>query len=334
MNLSSNLFNAWDTYYSDDAAEPNKFYQNFIFKSQKLVATKSNCYFYHCSFIKSNQGSIKISSATESESSNLFVELCSFIEITNNQIGGSISVSPYGQCIFSSICGAKCHSSTDGQFCYIVTSKENSKNHIFDSSFALTVQNGYYTLYHRNGNISCNRINVSNNNVYRVSGIAISYPHNSSISFSIFSKNNSTTTNGNICIVCGSDTHQITSTNVIENMQDSVDRGIIYVEGYAQLTMKDCNVYKNCLIGNGHVFHVSSGSITCVNCSMTEDQMNNTSENVTMLQIPSELFFNSYSFYDLKNCIIYITPKPWYPRYDSFRFLFPVSLSYSLIFSS
>ena len=101
------------------------------------------------------------------------------------------------------------------------------------------------------------------------------------------------------------------NTNIIENNQQSSLLGIIYTTN-SRLTMNHCSVFKNCNNNKGKVFFPSSGSITCINCSMTEDQMKSTYKLVT-INTASESFINQYSFLNLDECQgtidIWKTPK-------------------------
>ena len=236
------------------------------------INVSSNMWIYGCTFKNIEYFKDKGCCICKDSSTylNLLIEYSSFNTCINSGAGGAIYFGSSGQCVLSSVCGVRCNTGNEaiGQFCLIqLTNNKEYKNHIIDSSVTLTKQtNARSTLCHRYGNVSCKGVNISNNEAYQYSGIEIYNPSISSISFSSFRNNKASEY---ICIRCYSSTHQMTNTNIIENNQQSTFLGIIYTtEDSANLTMKHCSVYGNCNNGKGTVFYVSSGSITCTDCSL------------------------------------------------------------------
>ena len=291
------LLNDWIEHYGQNSGEPTK--------KTKLPNTpqsfESNTWLYDCTFQGLTDRAIDFSSS--SSSNKLLVEYSSFNTCSSSGDGGAIYFGTSGQCVLSSVCGVKCNTGNSqwGQFCYVwVSSGETNKNHIIDSSVTLTKQtNARSTLYHWNGDVSCKGVNVSNNQVYCFSGIYILNPSISSISFSSFRNNKAS---NYICLDFVSNTHQMTNTNIIENNQQSTSYGIIYASK-SEVTMIHCSVFGNCETGSGSVFSVSSGSITCSNCSFGPNQQTKSEEEGTIdFGTPSEPFINYYEFLELDEC--------------------------------
>ena len=238
----------------------------------------------------------------------MFVELSSFHTCSSLSDGGAIYFGTSGQCVLSSVCGVKCSTDNNywGQLCYVYVSDDSQyKNHIIDSSVTLTEKqnaNLHCILHHERGNVLCKGVNISNNEVYRYSGIYIWNPSLSSISFSSFINNKATGSNGYICIDCQYNKHQMNNTNIIENNQQSSDYGTIYVYS-STLVMRHCNVYRNRKKGAGNVFTTNDGNITCYDCYIPNDQKEqSSSESVKFTEESSKSIINSYSFFVLDSC--------------------------------
>ena len=283
--------------------------ENVNLESRNIIAAKSSCYFYNCNFIKSTKCSIFFSQSYQSYSSKLFVELCSFHGITNDQIGGAIYFGSYDQCCILSSCGYKCKSNTRGQFCYVIVGNAN-KNHLIDSTIIFTLNgDGDYAFDYSFGNVTCYGVNVSYNKVRRVSTFMLFNPSKSSISFCSFAKNNATI---EWCFYCqsGSNPHEMTSTNIIKNSQENPKSGLIYTTTYAKLIMTSCNVIGNSENQKGTVFYPITGSISCMNCFIPQDQQTYVGT-VTFGTIET-MIMNIYDFLLLKNCIEAKKSTSWY----------------------
>ena len=313
LSCSFSLHEDWATFFPpSEGYEAGQAFEGIDSTSRNTIPESSNYYISNCDFTESTECSIYFYQTQASKSSILLVEKCFFDAISNNNHGGAIHFYDYGQCVLSSVCGSKCHTSDyrSGQFCYVYASQDpKCKNHIIESSFILSQQaNARNTFYHYQGDIKCHGVNASDNEVSLDCGLYIGKPANSSMTFSSFRNNTAIEglTTGYACIHCYSGyeqfIHQISYTNIIENKQDSDEYGIIYTEGSANLTMKHCSVYGNCNNGKGTVFYVSSGSITCIDCSVDGNQKTSTSGTFTFKEDPSEPFLNYYKFLNLDEC--------------------------------
>ena len=99
-----------------------------------------------------------------------------------------------------------------------------------------------------------------------------------------------------ICIEnIGSADYKMENTNIIENTQTGSRYGIIDVDNNAKLTMIHCSVYGNSPVSQ--VFYITSGSITCDNCSIGSDQKGSFST----INTASESFINYYEYLELDN---------------------------------
>ena len=198
-----NKFTSWETHFP--VTKPDENFHGY--EGNKQYHIKSNsCHLYisQCIFSCVTETTIHYSTTIFSNYSLMLVEHCSFNKCsTSSSDGGAIFYSHQGQSVLSFVCGVKCNTDNRGygQFCYVYVSEgPQYKNYIIDSSITLNAQtNTCYTLYHKQGDVSCKGVNVSNNEVYIVSGIYIESQSLSSISFSSF-RNNNSTNNGWICI--------------------------------------------------------------------------------------------------------------------------------------
>ena len=223
-------FTSWEAHFPN--TESNENFHNYEGnENYSIQSTSSHLYISHCAFSNVTESTIRyfrniIDSPADSR---MLVEFCSFSTCSSISYGGAIYFGAYGQCVLSSLCGIKCATDTNyhGQFCYIqVANEEHSLNYIIDSSVTLTKQTkAHATLEHLCGNISCNEVNVSNNEIKQASGLAILSASKSSISFCSFRNNNSTDYS---CIIYYSSIHNITNTNIIENNQETSTSGIFF----------------------------------------------------------------------------------------------------------
>ena len=292
----------WSDFYIDPP-KGNDVKQMMNETGKTDLSSYENAYVHDCTF-KKISGSGNGGVIYYSKNSKLLVELCSFNTCSSSYDGGAIYFNAEGQCVLSSVCGVKCNtgSGRSGQFCLVFVSKgPQYKNQIIDSSVILTNAKSYYQfspLYHFRGNASVKGVNVSNNEVGEISGIHINNPSISSISFSSFRRNNATSYT---CIKCstGSNKHYITNTNIIENEQQTTtsSNGIIHAN-YASISMTQCSIFGN-KPGSGVVLF---GTITCINCSVTNDQETYTTGSVTFTEKPSKLVINYYEFLNLEEC--------------------------------
>ena len=181
-------------------------------------------------------------------------------------------------------------------------------------------------LYFLDSSVSCNGLNVSNNEVQENSGIFVNDPLECSLSFSSFRNN---TAKDYICIIFESnfnrDTYSITDTNIIENNQESSNYAIICVNSYFHLTMIHCSVFGNCETGIGNVFYAYQGTLTCQNCSIPTDQTNKVKATISAISWgkTSDLFINYYKYFETDECkagidiwsdITPVTPTPEPPQ--------------------
>ena len=297
------------------------------------LTVSSNLWIYGCTFknIEKYRGKGSCICKDSSTSFNLLVDSSSFNTCSSTGHGGAIYFATSGQCVLSSVCGVNCKTGTMdyfGQFCRIYVSVGSQyKNYLIHSSVTL-IEQKYVgdTTHHQNGYVLYKGVNVSNNEVDSTSGIKVLNPSISSISFSSFRNNNVTGDSSSyICLDFVSSSHQMTNTNIIENTQESTFLGIITTEGSAILTMKHCSVFGNCETGSGSIFCTFSGtSITCTDCSMTQDQKNSHYGSFSTINRASESFINYYKYLELDECKagldiwsdiypIIPTPKPTNP---------------------
>ena len=151
-------------------------------------------------------------------------------------------------------------------------------------------------MYHWNGDVLCKGVNVSNNEVRQFSGIYIYYPSISSISFSSFRNNKATSYQ---CIYFNSrSSTDMSYSNVIENSHPASNCGILETT-VTSLEMIHCSIFGNCLTESGKVFYANSGtSITCRDCSISDDQKTKSIGSVTFTDEASESFINYYEYFE------------------------------------
>ena len=295
------LFLDWSLYYGE-GCPGNKTDLN------SHTSLTESSWILDCNFIniQDHEGTgSAISFSSSSPSNKLLVEHSIFNTCSTSYYhGGAIYIAEEGECVLSSVCGVKCYTGDGyyGQLCYVeVTAEDSCKNHIIDSSATSSQQTDTYdTLSHHKGNVSCKGVNVSNNKVYRYSGIFIEYPLKSTVSFSSFRNNNAT---DYVCIIfCYDELHEMSYSNVIENSHPAPNYGIIETRE-TSLEMNHCSIFGNCLAESGMVFYANSEtSITCTNCSIPDDQKVKSSGSVTFDDEPTESFINYYEYLELDSC--------------------------------
>ena len=272
----------WTDFYTDGSEGTDL--NSTINKTQRNdLSSYENAYVHDCSFSYVS-GSSYGGVIYYSIESKLLIERSSFKSCNSTSHGGVIYINGRGDCVISFVCAVKCNTydSCNGQFCYVMAGQnENYKNYILDSSITLTEQiNGRYTFRHRYGNILCQRVNASNNEVSTYSGIYIENTPMSSISFSSF-RNNTADDYSCICYDMESNTLSIINTNIIENEQKAANFGIIHSRS-GTTSMTYCSIYGN-KEGSGKVFYANDGStIICKSCSMKDDQKNSVSGSVSI----------------------------------------------------
>ena len=305
--MAKSIINEWIDFFSDGSEANQSLYINC--SKQNSIGEVGNAYLYECVFvfISSPGNGAAIRFVTESSSSKLLVEYCIFNTCNSTYNGGAIFFKQ-GQCVLSHNCGVRCNARENGGYGQLsaatVSPGNDNKNYVIDCSIILTLSRKSVerTLYHNNGNILFIGVNISHNTVRRHSGFSVYNISTCSISFCSFSHNKAIGSNSYSCIhfITGL-SYQMTNTNIIENTQESSSKGIIYTWNSAQLTMNHCSIYGNCQLYSGRVFYADTKtSITCIDCSMSEDQIS-TGGSVT-IYVTSEPFINSYEFLELDEC--------------------------------
>ena len=96
-------------------------------------------------------------------------------------------------------------------------------------------------MYHRQGNISWKGVNISHNIVNTISGVFFYDPFSvGSLSYCSFRKNTATFYN---VIYFDFKEHHIEYINIIENSQETSERGLIFTSG--TLKMRHCSIFGN-----------------------------------------------------------------------------------------
>jgi hypothetical protein len=187
---------AWDDYFP--GTTPSKTLNQQKYNKVQSVSDQrihvSNCLFNNC-ISGSNGGALSCSNTVIC----LLVESSSFFTCkTSSSLGGAIYFNNAngGQCVLYELCCFDCFSTLTGtgmsfgHFVYIAVGESTSnKNYVNYSSVSHCVNpvwNTRQTLSLQNGKICCPSINVSNNKIYRRTGINCYLLHDSLKRLSIF----------------------------------------------------------------------------------------------------------------------------------------------------
>ena len=257
-----------------------------------IVSTTNNVYVWYSYFqieaSSSSGGAISFTSPTVS--SQILIEECIFFDChTTTNVGGAIfmGASPssdngQGNFVINKCCSNKCStsytgsSSTYGQFCRsFVSDDETHINKILDSSVIYSESissDSRSVISFYNGVINIKTVNFSQNKClyYPSAFCEPTYLTETTCFVELCSfKNN--TANVQYCIyLSGISTKDLLkSSNLIGN--NILGTGL--VAAYSQLTVEGCTILEN---EADSIFFCYSGSITVINCTITEEDVKKT----------------------------------------------------------
>ena len=310
--LHPQILKSWEQFYpKEDYLPYNEYRFNDTLTSQyTLQHDDGQLYIFGCSFENITTGAIRYSSK---EASLMLIEHCFFTQCISTYYGGAIFFSQSGQCVLSSVCSVKCQTQEGymyGQFCYITTSsRAGIKNYIMESTISLTKNRAYETLYQTNGDIKCDTLNVSYNEVTQISAIYCYNPSpEATISYSTIRNN---TAYNDRCILCNQLSHVIKNTNVIENKcyyESPYSYGIIHAFS-ASVNLIHCSIFGNKANNGFLLFSEGQGTIHCTFCSIVSENQTISSGDVDFTEIPETFFINSHDFLQFGDC--QAAPESW-----------------------
>ena len=256
---------SWEDFYDN---LPKK---TFEYKEKRNVVSfpniiESNVYVHCCNFISTIGRAISLTS-TESL---LLVENSLFYKCRNDNWATAIYAKQISECIINNVCGNDCRTTNDidCHFNYIDI-KENQRNMILNSAISQTyseIKDADIILYHLNGLIRVNTINISNNECDHNAGIFIKSNINEEdclyMKYSIFYNN---TAKNSTCLTIRQvpSKWNLYSLNFIKNNAD-------------MMIISEANsIFHNCLFKDNTgspIIFASKLSITCCNCKFESNE--------------------------------------------------------------
>jgi hypothetical protein len=320
--LTSKMYirTAWSDYFT---GSPTLFQSN-EYKTRPTY-TNTSVHVSNCLFISitstSDGGALSCTSVT-----CLLVESSSFFSCRTSSNGGAINFGNTndGQCVLYEVCGYNCCSTytgsySHGQFSHVkVQDSISSKNHVNYSSISRCVNeitDSRHTMYHYNGMIFCQSINISMNKCDARSGI-FCYPLFDSNSVTCSLSYSSITDNVAIGFTCirlykTGAIYEFRSCNILRNTQGTLGtEGTILSPG--NLTIAD-----SCILENkaAYIFNQASSSYSTTLSQCTIDLTSNNG-NLIIQKTAAKSFIHALDHMSTQNC---------HSEYDSAGILTPVT---------
>jgi hypothetical protein len=262
---------AWDDYFP--GTNPTKFGPQEYTSRQTFSSTYvyvSNCFFNKCTSSSAGGAVYCYNSATY-----MLVESSSFFNCRSSVNHGAFCFSKSdGQCVLYGVCGNDCCTTVRSNFQFGSITVDNtlsSKNYINYSSIIRCVNeiaNSDCTLYHYNGRVCCQSVNMSMNKCGIQSTISCAPVTDSnsvtcSLLYSSFADNIATSCR---CIRFNNvdPKYEIKCCNILRNTQVSTSCGLI--ESYGNSVIRDSCILENVA---DRIFYVySSSTATLSNCTI------------------------------------------------------------------
>jgi hypothetical protein len=291
------MFLSWNDFYSGSCTEYSQ-------RTTRLSSFSGTAYIVNSFFKGLSSSSYGGSIYYSSSSSNLLmlIESSTFINSQSGGQGGAIFFSSPGQFVKSKVCGYGCKSTSNKvHFCYVhLTNSISYRNDIYDSAICCSTQPSYqHASWHIYGKIIIKQTNFSSNSCYSRGPVGSLPSSNgdhvaSSISYSTVANN--VVSNGHcICFdlpyLC-----EIDSCNIISNIDQSSNKGLIYVCG-------SLNLRGSCIINNSATYliqNVGGYTITATNCTI--DSTSICSGSTTIVSTPGNSFINRIKYIETALC--------------------------------
>jgi len=191
---------------------------------------------------------------------------CLFVNCSSYSHGGAIFLES-GGILIQRVCSTLCNTDSGyGQFGYLSVKDSNRNNVLNFTSVSYSANKywatpRYYPTYHLSGIQKVQNTNSSYNSNYHHSGIGIDNPNTYYSSFCTFFSNHAIQYDC-IIFIAGTGSRIVENTNVVNNTQDTTNRGTIRIYNNAIISM-----IKSIFAHNNHfLFHAPDGSLTIIDC--------------------------------------------------------------------
>ena len=297
------LHHEWHEFYPPNVTPPSTENNNFFnysryenLRNEQAISFLSDLYVLNCYFSSITYSNHGAAISLSARNSHFLVEFSTFFECSTTGIyspGGGLYID-YADFAMNHVCAIECSSSSDYSFTD-VTNSGRTVNSIYHSSIAYCFAKNYYTMGHNFGYIDIQSVNLSHNTAVEDSALTC-WPSSTKddigtcISYSSFADNNATSQD---CIYLGSggvNVHKIHESNVIYNTQPM---NTITTTG--TLTIQFSTIEEN---KGSPVF---SGSITLINCSVSDDQYKDASS-LNTNEVTTNSFINELTFITTGYC--------------------------------
>ena len=280
---------SWNDYYKE-SIEIEEEYENITYSNETKTfpAVLGNTYVYNCFFcnLTDDIGGALVYSRS---ASSILIEKCSFYYCSATAYTGAIRVTG-GNTILAFVCGFNCSSQNSDGFDAIHSDRQRTINSVFYSSISVCHANTVYIMFHRNGNVRFESVNVSYNFAESISSLQCSPISYNEIEMKGFIEHCSISNNTAKSKICLSSTN----TTEVKNSNIILNEGPYVISTSSEMTMIKC-----CIQGNKDT-PVFSGSIKLCDCSVSTDQLKNS--NINIESIGSKSFINELSFISTGKC--------------------------------
>ena len=301
------MLNSWSDFYSEEVLPSSVIYHRnstFNSTSSKLISNTDDLYISQCTFY--DMSSTTDGGAIYSSILNAHILVESSIFQNCSTLGtctAAIRVNG-GNCAITHVCGTFCKAKVNDGFCSVSTNENIKTNVVLDSSVCHCESGSAYTMVHRDGYIQIKSLNVSHNFAGKQASALESIPNKINpktglgtlISYSSIVNN---TANERLCLLLSSTfDHELRNSNFLSNS------GADAIKVSSSTNIKLCAILDN---KNTPIF---IGSITLINCTVSKDQLKDSTPNIDNIHISS--FIHALPFIETGNCI---------NKFDNFLFL-------------